>query len=520
MSSDRLSAPVGVSPRTSEGKPVKNNAKDVVILRKMLEANKIGPLGNSNTMDAGLLKAIGAYQKRIGFKNPDRVVDPKGKTEKALLPAYQKALKEAAKIQMVRVRYKNQDLELTPQDYEKLKAQVFRRVERYVDALISNHETSMDIYQEYLDNAQAKNGWMTATVQAISMTVGSVKYPKDKIVFRSMKSVTGLKVAYVKKDLKLLDKALPEAEAAINDFNREIGRFLNDLVGGAQTTVTGLKVTQATCFTIVGVLAAPVLVTGAGMSATAAAVTSGASVSILQSGANELGKHASGQKQTVWGSVKNILIDGTVGALTAGIANKIPLKFCDTMAKSLAGKLSAKVSFLSAKQLEKLLVKYLSGTGQDAIKGAIGEVVNTAGNWIKSGKAPTEKEFNEAVSKVLTGIVLSGPLKSLGGFQKKWAYQNKNILQGQILPDRLAHLAKNNNIPNTIKAKLYAEVMNKVSEPFMKAGLDEAIEQFKGDESEKQLEAIATKAAKKHRGLQKLIDVEMKKALKKYKVPA
>lgn len=78
MSSAKLTAPVGLSPRTSEGDDVKNKPEDVLLVRRMLEANKIGPLGSSKKMDAGLLKAIGAFQKKAGFKNPDKVVDPGG----------------------------------------------------------------------------------------------------------------------------------------------------------------------------------------------------------------------------------------------------------------------------------------------------------------------------------------------------------------------------------------------------------------------------------------------------------
>ena len=56
MSSAKLTAPVGQSPRSSSGDEVKNKPDDVLLVRRMLEANKIGPLGASKKMDTGLLK--------------------------------------------------------------------------------------------------------------------------------------------------------------------------------------------------------------------------------------------------------------------------------------------------------------------------------------------------------------------------------------------------------------------------------------------------------------------------------
>lgn len=516
MATPRLSAPVGLSPRTSDGAPVKNKADDVLTLRKMLEANGIGPLGDSKKSDTGLLKAISVYQKKIGFKWPDRVVDPGGKTFKALLPKYMATLKKEAKQVMVEVKFRGKLLTITEAEHKALVKDVFKQLTPYMKSLIKNHKTSLDIHQDYLDTAMMKDGVLNAVTQAIIIKAGSVKMPDMKIVTSSIKACGGLERAMSSKDLALLDTALPEAEKAINTFNAEIGRFLRDFSGSAQTTHTVLSVTSATCFAVVGALAAPVLVTGAGMSAAGAAAASGAGVGVLQSASQELGKHASGQKVTPWESVRAIVIDGTIGGLTGGIGSKIPLGFCDDMAKAVAPKLAAKVPWMASKQLEKYIANYLSGSGQEAIKAAINEAIKLLGNMMKSGKIPTEKEFNKAVSDALRTALLGGLLKNLGGFQKKWSYKHKTTLEGKILPDRFAQFAKKNEIPNTIKAKMYADVMNKVSDEALKLGYDTVIQRASGGESEAQLADMATKAIESDRRLRALIDKEFEKALKKH----
>ena len=520
MPAAKLSAPVGLSPRTSKGAPVKNKPVDVALVREMLNANGIGPVGDKPSMDKGLLKAIAAFQKKIGFKNPDQVIDPGGKTVKALVGKYNALKREEAKIVMVQVKYRGKTLDLTPDDHEKMVNEVFGKLKNYMNSLIRNHKFCMKTYESYLDTAQLKDGLLNAVANAIIMKAGGVKYPKQAIVFRSMKATSNLQVAISSKDLTMLDKALPEAEVAINAYNAEIQRFLADFTGSAQTTATVLTVTSGVCFAVVGALAAPVLVTGAGMSATTAAVTSGASVSVLQSATQELGKHASGQKLTVWDSVQAVAIDGTIGALTAGIGNKIPLGFCDKMGKALAPKIAARVPFMATKQLEKFISNYLAGSGQEAIKGAINEAVKLVGSMAKSGKVPTEKEFDAAVESVLYSLLLGGMVKNLGSFQKKFAYKHKDALKGQIFDSRLAKLAKGNEIPNTLKAKMWADVYNKISDGAMKAGYHEVYSRATGGESEKQLTDMAINAMLKDKGLQKIIDREIEKALKKNKVAA
>lgn len=526
MATPKLKAPVGQSPRKGEGDPVRNNPGDVELVRKMLKANGFNVPQNSK-VDAGLIKAINHMQKKAGIKNPDGVIDPGKRTVKAMLPKFETALKDEAKgateekpIPMKAVKWKGKELLLIEKDYQLVKADIFKQLDRYIKSLISNHKFNLQTYQEYLDTAQLKDGIMSAVAHTMIMTWGGVKYPKQSVVSRSIKATGALERAVMSKSLEQLDTALPEAEKAINAFSAETQRFLKDYIGSGEDVTTGLMVGSAVAFGVVGVMAGPALVAATGMTATKAVLVSGASVSILQSASHELGKHASGQKVTLWGSVKAVAIDGTIGLATAGIGNKIPVKYIQGLCKGLAPRLASKVPYLTVKQLEPFLVKYLAHSGAEVMKASLVEAVNVIGKMAKSGKVPTEKDLDKALDSILFAALSARALKKLGGFQKTWAYKNKEILQGQIVPDRFAKLVKNNKIPNTIKAKMYADVTNKVSEEAMKFGFGKAIEKSDGTPDENKLVDIAAKELASDKRIQKIIDAEIERALKKHKVPA
>ncbi len=513
----KLTAPVGKAPRTSEGKPVKNKASDVVLVRQMLASNGIGPLGDSKTMDTGLIKAIGVFQKKMGFKSPDHVIDPGGKTFKALEPKYAAQIREAAKVVTYEVKFRNMTLTITADDLKMLQKDVFKRLTPYMRSIIRSHKQSLKTYQDYLDTAMMKDGYMNAFTQVLIIKVGSVKWPDSKLASRAIKASGKLEQAIKSKDMALLEKALPEAEKAINAFNADVMRFLYEFSGSAQTTGVVLSVASAVSFAVVGALAMPVLVTGAGIGVGTATVASSTGVGILQSASQELGSYASGQKKmTVWGSVKSIAIDGAISGLTAGIGAKIPLGFIKKMAKPLAARLASKVPFMTGKQLEKFITSYLVGSGEAVIKSSISQVIKLFGIMVKSGKMPTEKDFDAAIEDLIYTALLGGLVKNLGRFQTKWLYKNKSMLTGTLFPASLAKLAKGTEIPKTLQVKLWAEVMNKVSDKALKAGYHEVYNRATGNETDKQLADMAGKAMLKDRELQSLIDREMAKALKKH----
>lgn len=423
-----------------------------------------------------------------------------------------------AETKKVQVVYLGKTYEVEPKEYDQLVQQVFNRLNSYMKSLIATNTQNQKTVQEYAERAQIRNGLFDAATQAIIVRAGSVKYPNPALAQASMKSCVNLGRAMGSQDLKLLKVALPQAEKAVNAFQADVMRFLNEFTGSAGTVATVLQVTSATCFAVVGALAAPILVT-AGAGATTATVVAGGGVSFLSSAANELGSVASGQKVTAMEAAKNIGVDTAIGVLTAGIGAKIPLGFVEKMAKGLAPKLAAKVPGIAASQLEPFIVKFLQGTGEETIKSAIGEAVNVIGKIAKSGKAPTKADFEEAVMKVLATALTAGMLKNLASFQKKWAMTSRDTLEGQVFPDVLKGLMKGKNeVPPVLRAKLWSDVWGKVSEEASKAGMGQVLDAGKGSIEESKMLADAKAALLKNPRIRKMIEAETEKALKKHKV--
>lgn len=513
----KLAGPVGKAGRKEN--PVTNKADDIRTVRSMLRANGIN-VPEEGGADAGLVKGIMAAQTKAGFKSPDGIIDPGGRVFAFLLPKFEKVLKEAAaaeKQKMMKVKFRGKDYELLPKDYDKLVDEVIDNLSGYIKAVLSSHRVNLEIYEGYLDTAMLKDGYLNAISQAIILTAGSVNMPDNRLATNSISAAGKLERAFSSRSLAQLETALPEAERAINAFSADVMRFLKAFTRSAQTTGTVLQVTSAAGFAVVGALAAPVLIT-AGASAAGAAAISGAGVGVLSAASNELGRHASGQNVTVWESVKNVVVDGTIGAATGGIASKLPLGFVEKMAKGVAPAIAAKVPGFTAQQLTPVITQFLTGTGQETIKTAVSEAVGLLGKMIKSGKTPTEKDFDEAVQKVLMTALTAGLLKNLGTFQKKWAFEARHTVEEGILPDVVKTFLKGKKVPSVIMAKMQAEIWNKVAEEATKGGLSVGLEMMGGTDDPTKMVDAARKALEKDRAVQKMVEKEVEKYLKKEKL--
>jgi hypothetical protein len=345
-----------------------------------------------------------------------------------------------------------------------------------------------------------------------------VKYPNEALAKVSMKTTEVLARAHSSQDLAGFKVALPQAEKAINAFSADVSRFLAEFTGSAGTVATVLQVTSAVSFAVVGALAAPILVPAAG--ATGSVVAAGAGVSALQSAANELGNAASGQKVDLWESAKTVAVDTFIGAATAGLGKKIPLGFVEKMAKGVVGAIAKKLPGLSPAQLQPFVVRWLTGTGEETLKSAMGEALTLVGKMAKSGKVPTPEDFDEAVKKVLITAVTGGLLKNIGNFQKKFAMESRDLLEGQVFPEALKAVMKGKNqLPPVMKAKLWSDVWGKISEEVMKAGTAKALENAK-DSDEALLAAAAKAAVMRDPRLRKLMEAEIEKSMKKLKIAA
>lgn len=512
----KLSGPVGKAGRKED--PVTNKAEDIRLVRAMLRANgfNVPEVGGA---DAGLVKAISSAQMKAGAKAADGVIDPDGPVFEYLKPKYEKAREAAAQEEsqkLVKVNFRGKEYLLTTDDYDALVEATTNRLVKYIKFLVGWQKSCMEMYDDYCDTAAAQKGYFNAIAQAVIVKTSGTTYPDRRLAAAAADAATRLQRAADARSLKMIDAALPEGEAAINAFTEDVQRFLKEFTGAAGMTVTVLKVGSSACFAIAGALAVPVMVT-AGMGATAAVAVSSAASTALTSTLGELERVAAGQKVTAWEAISNVAIDTAFAAVTAGLTSKIPLGFIDDMAKAIAKTFASKIPGVSAQLLAPAISNYLSGTGQEVIKTAVSEAVGLMGKLVKARKIPTKADFDDAVEKILVTAMTAGFLKNLGSFQKKWAFEARDKVENGIIPDVLKTFMKNNKLPPVLMAKLQADVWGKVSEEVTKGGVTIGIKMLGSSDDPGKMSDAAVKALEKDRAIEKLIEKEVEKFLKKEK---
>lgn len=512
MAELKLKGPVGFTGRT-DGDKVKNNPADVDLVRNMLIANgiKVAP---GTKCDAGLIKAITTYQKKIGFKTPDQVIDPGGKTIKKLAPKYVAQQKKVDALKTVTVKYKGKDHHLSEEQYNKARTNIFKRTERYVKTLVSQHKFNLSVVKEYEESAKFSNDFMMAAAQFVIMKVGRVKYPNAGLVSKSVAAVAALEKAHKAKDLKAFDAAFPAAQNAVAAFDRDIQRFLNELIGKADTVIFVAKVTKAVAFGVVAAMAVPVAV-GAVGPGVAAAVLAGVGASVIESAATELGKHLAGQKVTVMQSVGNVLIDGTVGGVTAGVGSKLKVasSFTDDIALKVAPKMASKIPGVTAKQLQPVISRYLKGTGQSLVNSSASEATKMIGEMAKSGKSPSSKDFENAAQSIVVSTIIGGPMQNISSFQKKVAYHNEITVKNKVIPTLTKRIISKRKTGHVLNVQQTDRIFKAIQKPLMKDTLERTLFHSDGTQSPEQLLKIAEQQVMRDKALQsqleKMIDAEL-----------
>jgi hypothetical protein len=419
----------------------------------------------------------------------------------------------------MKVRYQGKDIIVTEAELKKVTDKVLAQADRMAKVYRRQHDFNESVFEDYNDTAMMKDGIMDAIAQGVIVTVGRVKMIDVGILIKSLRAISALEIAIKKKDLKGIEATMPEAARALNAFNADVNRFLKKFIGSAQNTVTVLEITRTGCFMVVGALAAPVVVSGLGVSAVTAAIATGGGVAVLESAAMEIGKHAAGQKLTVWDSVKTVGIDGTIGVATAGISKKLPLKFVDDIADGLAGKVGGRVKSLSGPAAKKFVTMYLKEGMGDGIKTALGESVKIVGNSAKKGKMPTEKEFKAAFSEIVLSSITAGPLKNLKKFEAQWAMKNHNLISKKVAPDILAKYMKKNALGKVEQAAIIKAVTSKVADKTAKFGLEKTFDTLTGKEGASEMIRAAEVEVLKDKKTQSLVEKAIQEELKKRKIP-
>ncbi len=518
---------------------VSNDLDDVELVRRMLRANgyKVPPTG---PVGPDVYKALKAAALKAGIEQDFAVIEPNSPLSKALKAKYEQAKKKgddgkgagsggAAKgaggqkmVDVYKVSYKgSKPLIVTKADFDAVNAKVFASLSRYVSSLISASEQNQDTINHYAAVAMGKNGALEAFTQifATSMRISPVRGPNEALATAAYNACKKLKKTFDAKDIKNLRGDLASAEVAVNSSIADVQRFLKEFTGAAGQAAVGLAVVSAAGFAVMGALGASVLVVG-GMTEAAALAASAAATKVLETAATDLGRVASGEKVTILEAITNATINGIIAAFTSGLGSKLTAKFSDKLTQSVAGSIAKKFAMEPAKVVP--FVKSMGVTpGIEAIKSGTDEALTLLKDSMQKGKLPSKDDIVGSVMKVIAASLTAGIATKLSRFNKVWAMKNRGALEGQIFPDALKSVMNGKNVlPSVIKAKIWAEVLGKVEEQALQTGIKEALGSAGAEPDEAKMAADAEKGLLADTRIRKLVEAEMKKALKKHKIEA
>lgn len=245
---------------------------------------------------------------------------------------------------------------------------------------------------------------------------------------------------------------------------------------------------------------------------------SGGGVAALQSSVNEVGAYAYGKPVTLFGSMYKVLIDGAVGGVTGVIGGKLPEPFKKTIGKHLSGKVASKFTGLAGDKAEALIVEWLSHGGAEVAAEALGAAVKLFAASAKSGKAPTQKEFEAATCDILFKLMGANFLKMLGGLESKAGESGKAILSGRMIPEWFNKNAKG-KVPPNVQKLVMTTVANKLNEQAAKVVFDKGVSSLKGKNTSQQLLKIGMTEGIKNKELSNKMDKLIRDELRKHKCP-
>lgn len=524
MATIKLTAPVGLSPRKSDGKPVKNAPKDVDLVRGMLKANGFDKLVVNKKADATLFRIIGAFQKKIGIKKPDQVIDPGGRTYKALLPKYMAAQAVAAvpdkpAPKMLAFKYRGSEYQILPEDLEKAKKDLLKRIKPVIMGRFKLAGTYSDMHMSILERSNIRKDFLTAISH--SYIVPKSKIPKMKTASAALKSNQTLLVAWRSQDLAKIEDALRVSDVALQAYERELLIYYKALGSGSLTALEVIKVSRMVSFAILAAVAAPYVAKATILNEAGAFAASNVGMRVIQSAAEELEKQSAGQKVTWSSAIRNVSIDGTIATLTQGLLSKIDGKYLASTAEKIAPDLSKRLSGIAQQRLSPFLRDYQKNMGKDGLKAISEETLKVVGDMVKSGKKPTQAGVDGALKDAIYATLSGGIIKQLGDFETNWSKSHASVVNDAIMPDVLKNDLGLINLPKRVEQNIYKHASGKMVDASLKYGYDNVLEIATGKESGKKLSDLLRKRITADKTFRKMVTAQLKKAAAKYKaVPA
>jgi hypothetical protein len=535
-----ISGPVGDKQRIT--KPEKKNEKfkavgnkpaDVEVVQLMLVANGV-PCTIDGKCTAATIKGIRAFQKSAcGFKKPDGIVDPGGKTWKAGLSKLQARDAANRKIleNLVVITEGGKEKNITRKEFDRRQQEALKAVRDKANMMHGQAEAQNDFCKEAERTMQGADGVMN------QLTEFTVRWANDKanppygpIHKSSSEALTLQNLAKASKpDWNKIHKQENKAVRAYNAGTKAFQTYIDARIATASTIVGRLEVVRETSFAIVEAYATARLIATRGMSPAKANAIAAASTEAMKSSSGQFGEYLAGGNVTWSSSAKKIAMDtafaGAAGAIGGKMSAGMSKKFCGDFAVKLTPKLNLK--YFPKEGVEKFTTGFLKSSGGQAFfENMAKETFMLSKTAFTKGKL-SQKDFEEAMSKAMTAGMLNGAVgKSLSTFSNRIPgatdYALDMMLKSKVgkgmTPD-IMRMYDADTISKVV-AKHGDDIIKTVTEKVSGKPIEIAVQRTlagaSGTENEKALEKQFQSELRKSAELRKEIDVLLSAEFGKY----
>lgn len=539
-----LSAPVGDKNRSTKPEPGKKNQKfapvankpaDVELVQVMLVANGYD-VAVDGKCNASLVKAIQQFQKsKVGIKKPDGIIDPGGRSWKAGLSALNGYMKSVEKLEVYEIREGGKTKFVTKSEFEANQAKLLRVAYTKGDGMHTMASFWWDTLKEADEMLQGSDGLLMA------MTEFSVRFANKKaeppytpiLDARSEADLLRIYAKAKKPDWKKISDQEQKAVKAHNKGARAFNAYLDAKIGTAGNLMKAAEVTSDISFAVVETYATGYLVVTRGMPPAKAHALASAGTSGMKSASMQVGNYLIGKKV----DFGQVAVDTAFGYAKGLVGGKIGQAFLNGAATKLGAKLASKFSSrIGKKGVELFFQKFLStGYGQGVVENAAKEAIGLFQSSIKKGKAPSQKEFEDAVIKVLTGSILKAPAsKSLAAWDVKVPAKTRQYVEQTLTAKTLEGIKKSlarehgKQLINDVSSKIYKETVDEIwkttGNKAIEVGSLYAVERLTGQQTDTQLQKLTEEGIRRDTKLrlkiQVIVQARMLKGLEAHKALA
>ena len=316
----------------------------------MLVANGF-PCTIDGKCTAVTIKGIRAFQKSAcGFKKPDGIIDPGGKSWKAGLSKLQ--ARDAANRQilanLVIITEGGKEKNITRKEFDRREKEALKAVLDKANMMYGQAESQLNFCAEAERTMQGADGVMNQLTEfAVRWASDKANPPYGPIRKSSSEALTLQNLAKASKpDWNKIHKQENKTVRAYNAGTKAFQGYIDARIATASAIVGRLEVVRETSFAVVEAYATARLIATRGMSPAKANAIAAASTEAMKSSSGQFGEFLAGSNVTWSSSAKKIAMDtafaGAAGFIGGKMSAGMSKKFCGDFVVKLTPKLNLK----------------------------------------------------------------------------------------------------------------------------------------------------------------------------------